>query len=131
MNVHKSVDKLLNIWYLKYVMWHHSQVVRQRSAKPSSPVRIWVVPPNCRNGGIGRRKGLKIPREQSHAGSSPAFGTILKGSTLFLFLYKVAKLLNLTIDLAIFLFIVIFSQFPNFWYQIWYNFWYQLISYIK
>ena len=24
---------------------HHSQVVRQRSATPSSPVRIWMVPP--------------------------------------------------------------------------------------
>ena len=30
---------------LLIVKWHHSQVVRQRSAKPSSPVRIWVVPP--------------------------------------------------------------------------------------
>ena len=28
-------------------------------------------------GGIGRRKGLKIPREQSHAGSIPAPGTIM------------------------------------------------------
>ena len=26
-------------------------------------------------GGIGRRKGLKIPREQSRAGSTPALGT--------------------------------------------------------
>ena len=45
--------------------WHHSQAVRQRSAKPSSPVRFWVVPPTiCRCGGIGRRKGLKIPRSK-------------------------------------------------------------------
>ena len=29
----------------------------------------------CRSGGIGRRKGLKIPRRQRRAGSSPAFGT--------------------------------------------------------
>ena len=27
-------------------------------------------------GGIGRHKGLKIPRRQLHAGSSPALGTI-------------------------------------------------------
>ena len=27
-------------------------------------------------GGIGRRKGLKIPREQSRAGSTPALGRI-------------------------------------------------------
>jgi hypothetical protein len=29
----------------------------------------------CRSGGIGIRRGLKIPRSQGHAGSSPAFGT--------------------------------------------------------
>ena len=45
----------------------HSQAVRQRSAKPLSPVRFWVPPPyffkvTCRGGGTGRRKGLKIPR---------------------------------------------------------------------
>ena len=28
----------------------------------------------CPGGGIGRRKGLKIPREQSRAGSTPALG---------------------------------------------------------
>ena len=28
-------------------------------------------------GGIGRHKGLKIPRRQLHAGSSPALGTKL------------------------------------------------------
>src|SRR5690554_2297977 len=39
----------------------HSQVVRQRSAKPPSPVRIWVPPPKKReSGGTGRRYGLKI-----------------------------------------------------------------------
>ena len=27
-------------------------------------------------GGIGRRKGLKIPREQSRAGSTPALGRL-------------------------------------------------------
>ncbi len=30
----------------------------------------------CRCGGIGRRKGLKIPRWRHRAGSSPATGTI-------------------------------------------------------
>ena len=29
----------------------------------------------CRSGGIGRRKGLKIPRGQPRTGSSPVFGT--------------------------------------------------------
>ena len=35
-----------------------------------------------RCGGIGRRKGLKIPRPHSRAGSSPASGT-KKGSIVF------------------------------------------------
>ncbi len=30
----------------------------------------------CPGGETGRRKGLKIPREQSRAGSTPALGTI-------------------------------------------------------
>ncbi len=30
----------------------------------------------CPGGGIGRHKGLKIPRRQLRAGSSPALGTI-------------------------------------------------------
>ena len=30
----------------------------------------------CPGGGIGRHKGLKIPRRQLRAGSSPAPGTI-------------------------------------------------------
>ena len=32
---------------------------------------LYLVSPG---GGIGRRKGLKIPREQSRAGSTPALG---------------------------------------------------------
>ena len=32
---------------------------------------------NCPGGGIGRHKGLKIPRRQLRAGSSPALGTII------------------------------------------------------
>ena len=32
----------------------------------------------CPGGGIGRHKGLKIPRRQLRAGSSPALGTNLK-----------------------------------------------------
>src|SRR5262249_45872689 len=32
----------------------------------------------CPLGGIGRRKGLKIPRSKGRAGSSPAEGTILR-----------------------------------------------------
>ncbi len=59
------------------LIWRHSQVVRQRSAKSLSPVQIRVSPPTfrCRSGGIGRHKGLKIPRAFARAGSSPASGT--------------------------------------------------------
>ena len=58
----------------------------QRPAKPRTPVRFRPQPPlfssskhfTCPSGGIGRRKGLKIPRPQGHAGSNPASGTILR-----------------------------------------------------
>ena len=56
--------------------WRHSQVVRRRSAKPlflgSNPGAA-----SSRSGGIGRRKGLKIPRGQLRAGSSPATSTFV------------------------------------------------------
>ncbi len=66
--------------------WHHRQVVRLGSAKPLSPVRIWVVPPKMPKWRNGRRKGFKIPRGQPCAGSSPAFGTkkvVSKGYDFF------------------------------------------------
>ena len=28
-----------------FIIWRHSQVVRQRPAKPLSPVQVWVAPP--------------------------------------------------------------------------------------
>ena len=38
-------------------------------------IQSWKDIENTRpGGGIGRRKGLKIPREQSRAGSTPALG---------------------------------------------------------
>ena len=43
----------------------------------------------CPGGGIGRHKGLKIPRQQWRAGSSPAPGTIcLKIIAYYLKIYK-------------------------------------------
>ena len=55
----------------------------QRPAKPWTPVQFRPPPPHdgvykfSRDGGTGRRKGLKIPREHnSRAGSIPARGTI-------------------------------------------------------
>ena len=70
--------------------WRYSQAVRPRSAKPLSPgsnpggaSKKTLHPNRCRVfkkingrcGGIGRRKGLKIPRSNIRAGSSPASGT--------------------------------------------------------
>ena len=75
----------------------YSQVVRPRSAKPLSPgsnpggaskktlhtpCRVFLsfsIYQTCRCGGIGRRKGLKIPRTRVRAGSSPASGTRIWG----------------------------------------------------
>ena len=37
---------------------------------------IMIMFTECPGGGIGRHKGLKIPRQQWRAGSSPAPGTI-------------------------------------------------------
>jgi hypothetical protein len=55
----------------------------QRFAKPCTSVQFRVQPPIslllnrvCPGGGIGRRKGLKIPRPYGRAGSIPAPGTI-------------------------------------------------------
>ena len=42
----------------------HSKIFTKKISRSISP-----------GGGIGRRKGLKIPREQSRAGSTPALGT--------------------------------------------------------
>ena len=55
-------------------IWRGGRVVMQRPAKPWTPVRFRPPPPcsivfictifgACRDGGTGRRKGLKIPRE--------------------------------------------------------------------
>ena len=64
----------------------------QRTATPFTPVRFRPQPPillyipktkynallkGCPGGGIGRHKGLKIPRRKLRAGSSPAPGTKL------------------------------------------------------
>ena len=71
----------------------YSQVVRPRSAKPLSPGSnpggasrqvknaefFGVFRTISRCGGIGRRKGLKIPRTRVRAGSSPASGTRIWG----------------------------------------------------
>ena len=58
----------------------------QRPAKPWTPVRFRPQPPllymskktQSPGGGIGRHKGLKIPRLNGRAGSIPAPGTILQ-----------------------------------------------------
>ena len=78
---------------LPFRIWYHSQVVRQRSAKPSFPGSnpggtsklnsnklVW------RN---GRRTGLKILRGQLRVGSSPTTSTINRSSNIsYYFFYS-------------------------------------------
>ncbi len=50
-------------------------IKRKAAQSNARPYQAFVEVP-CPGGGIGRRKGLKIPRWQHRAGSSPAPGTI-------------------------------------------------------
>ena len=54
----------------------HSSLVLNFS-KILKSIKILITQTNCPGGGIGRHKGLKIPRRQLRAGSSPALGTII------------------------------------------------------
>ncbi len=40
-------------------------------------IKYYTIIKTSPGGGIGRHKGLKIPRRQLHAGSSPALGTTI------------------------------------------------------
>ena len=53
-----------------------------------------IIQTNCPGGGIGRHKGLKIPRRKLRAGSSPAPGTIISSFNIqksLIFWYKEKK----------------------------------------
>ena len=45
------------------IFWRHSQVVRQRSAKPSPPVQIRVAPPAGKPRGLSLRRPSALPVE--------------------------------------------------------------------
>jgi hypothetical protein len=93
---------LPSLKWLKDTGRRDSKAVMQWIANPSSPVRLRVTPPSsrsrdllalanirCPGGGIGRHRGLKIPRQQCCAGSIPAPGTTLYSSyikILFIFI---------------------------------------------
>ena len=53
-----------------------------------------LIKPMCRNGGIGRRKGLKIPRWKHRIGSTPIFGTNKKSLLWVIFLFSPNKPLH-------------------------------------
>ena len=55
----------------------HSSLVLNFS-KITTAKKVLIEQTNCPGGGIGRHKGLKIPRRQLRAGSSPAPGTMRK-----------------------------------------------------
>ena len=52
----------------------------------------------CRSGGIGRRRGFKIPRFFNHGGSSPPSGTIVEGSQGLLRFLRASTHLRHTFD---------------------------------
>ncbi len=84
-----------------FFKWCHRQVVRPRSAKPLFPSSNLGGTSKCRDGGIGRRKGLKIPRGKLRTGSSPVPGTSLMW--LKTFIYKAFSLFYVDIFLLPFL----------------------------
>ena len=43
--LHLQKTQAFASFVLNNLIWHHSQVVRQRSATPLPPVQVWVVPP--------------------------------------------------------------------------------------
>ena len=65
-------------------------MLKEKEFHSSSVLNLFKIPQlintlieqtNCPGGGIGRHKGLKIPRRQLRAGSSPALGTITLDSS--------------------------------------------------
>ena len=65
-------------------------MLKEKGFHSSSVLNLFKIPQltntlieqtNCPGGGIGRHKGLKIPRRQLRAGSSPALGTITLDSS--------------------------------------------------
>ena len=49
----------------------------RKIAKIFQQIETFIEQTNCPGGGIGRHKGLKIPRLYGRAGSIPALGTII------------------------------------------------------
>ena len=64
----------LNGWMAEWLCSGLQSRSRRFDSGFSLQVRIAIY--FCPGGGIGRHKGLKIPRRQLRAGSSPALGTI-------------------------------------------------------
>ena len=56
-------------------MFGSSSGLGLRPFTAATRVRVPYRMPQCLGGEIGRHKGLKIPRSQECAGSSPALGT--------------------------------------------------------
>ena len=56
-----------------------AQTIENRELTNAQKAHIIVKYSTCRCGGIGRRKGLKIPRWQQRVGSSPTIGTTFAG----------------------------------------------------
>ena len=64
---------------------------------------------NRPGGGIGRRKGLKIPREQSRAGSTPALGNKDMKKTYFMINYPFIMIMYHNMKILFAFFTLLFS----------------------
>ena len=69
----QPLQNVLLIWYIidNYQQESVTQVLHKHFERI---IRTFTIENTRPGGGIGRRKGLKIPREQSRAGSTPALG---------------------------------------------------------
>lgn len=69
-----------NLILIVLLLWRVGRVVMQRIANPYTSVQVRDASSNIRfmgpDGGIGRHKGLKIPRPYGYAGSNPAPGSL-------------------------------------------------------
>ena len=62
--------------YLQNIQFTNVDAYAKIQTQTNNYAHIYnLIKPACRNGGIGRRKGLKIPRWQHRIGSTPIFGT--------------------------------------------------------
>ena len=72
--------------YLKNIQFTNVDAYAKIQAQTNNYEHFYnLIKQTSRNGGIGRRKGLKIPRWQHRIGSTPIFGTNKKSLVWVIF----------------------------------------------